>query len=94
MSLSLLQIGQLDGTCDVDIQEEDKSNIFEIDQTVHDDLRDRLEDDQQLRERIQLRDSLRKRRVELLTEVSQLESRRLELQLIKEVSDLSTNWLK
>ena len=57
-------------------------------------MRDKLEDDQQLRERIQLRDSLRKRRVELLTEVSQLESRRLELQHIKEVSNLNTYWLE
>ena len=57
-------------------------------------MRDKLEEDQQLMERIQLRDSLRKRREELLTEVSQLESRRLELQLITEVIDLNTNWLE
>ena len=84
----------MDGTCDIDIQEEDNINIFKVDQSVHDDIRDKLEDDQQLRERIQLRDSLRKRRVELLTEVSQLESRRLELQHIKEVSNLNTYWLE
>ena len=52
-------------------------------------MRDKLEDDQQLRERIQLRDSLRKRREELLTEVSQLETRKLELQHIKEVSNIN-----
>ena len=84
----------MDGTCDIDIQEEDNINIFKVDQSVHDDIRDKLEDDQQLRERIQLRDSLRKRRVELLTEVSQLESRRLELLHIKEVSNLNTYWLE
>ena len=76
------------------MQEEDKSNMFKVDQPVHGDIRDTLEDDQQLSERIQLRDSLRKRREELLTEVSQLESRRLELQHIKEVRNLSTNWLE
>ena len=54
-------------------------------------MRGKLEGDQQLRERIQLRDSLRKRRVELLTEVSQLESRKLELQHIKEVSMSNIN---
>ena len=53
---------------------------------------DKLEDDQQLSERIQLRDSLRKRRVELLTEVSQLQTRKLELQQIKEVSDLNNEY--
>ena len=103
-----MQIGQLDGTCDIDIQEEDNINIFKVDQTVHDDMRDKLEDDQQVRERIQLRNSLRKRREELLTEVSQLQTRKLELQQIKEVSDLdneyenvmyvvddpNTNWLE
>ena len=47
----------MDGTCDIDIQEEDNINIFKVDQSVHDDIRDKLEDDQQLRERIQLRDS-------------------------------------
>ena len=87
-----MQIGQLDGTCDIDIQEEDNINIFKVDQTVHDDMRDNLEDDQQLRERIQLRDSLRKRRVELLTEVSLLETRKLELQQIREVSDLNNEY--
>jgi len=83
------RIGQLDGTCDIDIQEEDNSNIFKVDQTVHGDMRDKLEYDQQLRERIQLRDSLRKRREELLTEVSQLQTRKLELQHIKEVSNIN-----
>ena len=82
----------MDGTCDIDIQEEDNINIFKVDQTVHDDMRDNLEDDQQLKERIQLRDSLRKRRVELLTEVSQLQTRKLELQQIKEVSDLNNEY--
>ena len=66
--------------------------MFKVDQTVHDDMRDNLEDDQQLRERIQLRDSLRKRRVELLTEVSLLETRKLELQQIREVSDLNNEY--
>merc|ERR1719376_1467784 len=78
------RISQMDGTCDVDFSEENSNNIL-MDEKVISIKQDGERDGKQLAERLQLRDSLRKQRIELLAELSELETRKLELCETKEV---------
>jgi len=79
------RISQMDGTCDIDFSEEENSNNIIMDEKVISIKQDGERDGKQLAERLQLRDSLRKRRIELLEELSELETRKLELCETKEV---------
>jgi len=79
------RISQMDGTCDIDFSEEENSNNIIMDEKVISIKQDGERDGKQLAERLQLRDSLRKRRIELLEELSELEARKLELCETKEV---------
>ena len=82
-SVSNFQISQMDGTWDIDFsQEEESNNILRDEKVIEIEGR---RDEKQLADRIQLRDSLRKRRMELLEELSELETRKLELCQTKEV---------
>ena len=73
----------MDGTWDIDFsQEEESNNILRDEKVIEIEGR---RDEKQLADRIQLRDSLRKRRMELLEELSELETRKLELCQTKEV---------
>merc|ERR1719376_81467 len=79
------RISQMDGTCDIDFSEGENSNNILMDTKVLFIKEDGERDGKQLAERLQLRDSLRKRRIELLEELSELETRKLELCETKEV---------
>ena len=74
----------MDGTCDIDFSEEEKGNNIPRDEKVIE--IEGMKDEKQLAERLQLRDSLRKRRIELLDELSLLETKKLELCQTKEVA--------
>ena len=75
----------MDGTCDIDFPEEENSNNIIMDEKVISIKQDGERDGKQLAQRLQLRDSLRKRRIELLEELSELETRKLELCETQEV---------
>merc|ERR1719430_1467911 len=77
------RISQMDGTCDIDFSQEEESNDILRDGKVIE--IEGMKDENQLAHRLQLRDSLRKRRMELLEELSELETRKLELCQTKEV---------
>merc|ERR1719295_1655952 len=79
------RISQIDGTYDIDFAEqENRIDIFK-DEKVITIEKDDMRDGNQLAERLQLRDSLRKRRMELLAEFSKLETKKFELRQTKEV---------
>jgi hypothetical protein len=82
-SVSNFQISQMDGTCDIDFSQEEESNNILRDGKVIEN--EGMRDEKQPADRLQLRDSLRKRRMELLEELSELETRKLELCQTKEV---------
>jgi len=77
------RISQMDGTCDIDFSQEEESNNILRDGKVIEN--EGMRDEKQPADRLQLRDSLRKRRMELLEELSELETRKLELCQTKEV---------
>ena len=77
----------MDGTCDIDFPQEENSNKILKDEKVTAIEKEGMRDEKQLAERLQLRDSLRKRRIELLEELSEAETRKLELCQTKEVGD-------
>ena len=77
----------MDGTCDIDFPREENSNKILRDEKVTAIEKEGMRDEKQLAERLQLRDSLRKRRIELLEELSEAEMRKLELFQTKEVGD-------
>jgi len=79
------RISQMDGTCDIDFPQEENSNKILKDEKVTAIEKEGMRDEKQLAERLQLRDSLRKRRIELLEELSEAETRKLELCQTKEV---------
>jgi len=79
------RISQMDGTCDIDFPQEENSNKILRDEKVTAIEKEGMRDEKQLAERLQLRDSLRKRRIELLEELSEAEMRKLELCQTKEV---------
>jgi len=79
------RISQIDGTCDIDFAEQENSNDIFKDEKVITIEKDDMRDGNQLAERLQLRDSLRKRRMELLAEFSKLETKKFELRQTKEV---------
>ena len=83
--VSNFQISQIDGTCDIDFAEQENSNDIFKDEKVITIEKDDMRDGNQLAERLQLRDSLRKRRMELLAEFSKLETKKFELRQTKEV---------
>merc|ERR1719450_71345 len=83
------RISQIDGTCDIDFSEEEGSNNIARDEKVIE--IEGMRDEKQLVERLQLRDSLRKRRIELLDELSELETRTLELCQTREVQRENRN---
>ena len=77
------QISQIDGTCDIDFSEEEGSNIPRDEKVTK---IEGMGDEKHLAERLQLRDSLRKRRIELLDELSELQTKKLELCQAREVA--------
>jgi len=83
------RISQMDGTCDIDFSEEEKSNNISKDEKVIE--IEGMKVEKQLAERLQLRDSLRKRRIELLDELSELETKKIELCQTKEVQRENRN---
>ena len=86
-SVSDFQISQMDGTCDIDFSEGENSNNILMDKKVISIKQDGERDGKQIAQRLQLRDSLRKRRIELLEELSELETRKLELCETQEVAN-------
>merc|ERR1719430_1776181 len=77
------RISQMDGTCDIDFTQEKESNDILRDGKVIE--IEGMRDENQMAHRLKLRDSLRKRRMELLEELSELQMRKLELHQTKEV---------
>merc|ERR1711974_100281 len=79
------RISQMDGTCDIDFTQEESSYDILRDDKLITIEEESMKYGNQLAERLQLRDSLRKQRMELLEELSELETRKLELCQTKEV---------
>ena len=80
----MFQISQMDGTWDIDFLDEEDSNDNPDNENVIS-LDNVITDGEHLNQRVRLRNSLRKRRVELLAELSELESKKQKLCETKEV---------
>ena len=80
----MFQISQMDGTWDIDFLDEEDSNDNPDNENVIS-LDNVMTDGEHLDQRVRLRNSLRKRRVELLAELSELESKKQKLSETKEV---------
>jgi len=78
------KISQMDGTWDIDFLDEEDSNDNPDNENVIS-LDNVMTDGEHLDQRVRLRNSLRKRRVELLAELSELESKKQKLCETKEV---------